>query len=93
MIQSRRYFCEIFYFQTLKKYIFKGGKATKVEEGAEVRGKKNRKKKKKQTVLKNFYAHQMKDEKIHHIQDLRKKFEEDKQKIAKMKADRKFRPF
>jgi len=27
------------------------------------------------------------------IQELRKKFEEDKLKIARMKADRKFRPF
>jgi len=56
------------------------------------RGKKNRRKKKK-LVLQNFYSHQVKEEKMDRIQELRKKFEEDKLKIAKMKADRKFRPF
>jgi len=55
--------------------------------------KKGRKKKNKTKELKNFYAHQMKDDKINQIKELRAKFEEDKQKIAKMKADRKFRPF
>jgi len=35
----------------------------------------------------------MKDEKLSRIQELRKKFEEDKQKITKMKMERKFRPF
>merc|ERR1712083_1187904 len=48
---------------------------------------------KKVTELKNFYAFQMKDEKLSRIQELRKKFEDDKQKINKMKMDRKFRPF
>ena len=71
-----------------------GGKAKKSDELNQVRGKKNRKKKKKKTTeLKNFYAHQIKDEKINHIKELRQKFEEDKAKVAKMKADRKFRPF
>ena len=36
-------------------------------------------KKKKKTEMKNFYAFQMKDEKLSRIQELRKKFEEDKQ--------------
>jgi len=58
-----------------------------------VRGNKSRRKKKTATTLKNFYAHQIKSDKIGHIEELRKKFEEDKQKIAKMKAGRKFRPF
>eukprot|EP00092_Neocalanus_flemingeri_P012816 GFUD01013809.1.p1 GENE.GFUD01013809.1~~GFUD01013809.1.p1 ORF type:complete len:275 (+),score=107.29 GFUD01013809.1:39-863(+) len=56
------------------------------------RGKKNRRKKKK-LVLQNFYSHQVKEDKMDRIQDLRKKFEEDKLKIAKMKSERKFRPF
>jgi len=56
------------------------------------RGKKNRRKKKK-LVLQNFYSHQVKEEKMDRIQELRKKFEEDKLKIAKMKSERKFRPF
>lgn len=50
-------------------------------------------KKKKKKELKNFYAFQMKDEKLSRIQELRKKFEDDKQKINKMKMERKFRPF
>jgi len=67
--------------------------AEKEKEEIEVRGKKNRRKKRKVVELKNFYSHQMKSEKIQQIQSLRAKFEEDKLKIAKMKADRKFRPF
>lgn len=56
------------------------------------RGKKNRRKKKK-VELTNFYSHQIKEDKMQNIRALREKFEEDKQKIAKMKQDRKFRPF
>jgi len=56
------------------------------------RGKKNRRKKKK-VELKNFYSHQIKEDKMSNIRALREKFEEDKQKIAKMKQERKFRPF
>ena len=63
---------------------------SKVSE--KMKGKKNRRKKKK-LELQNFYSHQLKEEKVNKIQLLRKKFEEDKLKIAKMKADRKFRPF
>merc|ERR1719209_1439268 len=67
-------------------------KVTKEQESERGRGKKNRRKKKK-LVLQNFYSHQVKEEKMDRIQELRKKFEEDKQKIAKMKSERKFRPF
>ncbi len=73
-----------------------GGKAKKIEDEKStdgVRGKKNRKKKKKTTQLKNFYSFQVKEDKMTHIKELRRKFEEDKLKIAKMKAERKFRPF
>ena len=66
--------------------------STKDQEKDRTRGKKNRRKKKKVT-LQNFYSHQVKEDKMDKIQELRKKFEEDKLKIAKMKADRKFRPF
>ena len=62
------------------------------EEEDRGRGKKNRRKKKK-LVLQNFYSHQVKEDKMDRIQELRKKFEEDKLKIAKMKSERKFRPF
>jgi len=63
-----------------------------ISEKEKAKGKKNRKKKKK-LVLQNFYSHQIKEDKLSRIQDLRNKFEEDKQKIAKMKSERKFRPF
>ena len=56
------------------------------------KSKKNRRKKKKLELV-NFYSHQIKEEKINKIQLLRKKFEHDKQKIAQMKSERKFRPF
>ena len=73
----------------------KAKKAAEREAAELLRGKKNRRQKKRKGggELKNFYVHQIKDEKIQQIQSLRAKFEEDKLKIAKMKADRKFRPF
>jgi ribosomal RNA-processing protein 7 len=48
---------------------------------------------KKQIELKNFYRFQMRDDKREKLGDLRKRFDEDKQKVAAMKADRKFKPF
>merc|ERR1712106_1166772 len=75
--------------KTAKK---KHSKATKADADDPKKDKKNRKKKKK-LVLQNFYSHQIKEDKLSRIKELRNKFEEDKQKIAKMKADRKFRPF
>ncbi|XP_038065255.1 ribosomal RNA-processing protein 7 homolog A-like [Patiria miniata] len=50
-------------------------------------------KKREKTELLNFYTFQMRESKREHIAELRKKFEEDKQKIAQMKAARKFKPF
>ncbi|XP_048755799.2 ribosomal RNA-processing protein 7 homolog A-like [Ostrea edulis] len=51
--------------------------------------------KRKQTEkeLRNFYAFQMRESKRDSIAELRKKFEEDKQRISLMKASRKFRPY
>jgi ribosomal RNA-processing protein 7 len=49
--------------------------------------------KKKGGELKNFYRYQMREEKREKLADLRKKFEEDKIKIASMKLARKFKPF
>jgi len=51
------------------------------------------KKKKKETELKNFYAHQMREAKREQLARLRTRFEEDKARIEKMKAARKFKPF
>ncbi|VDM36435.1 unnamed protein product [Toxocara canis] len=39
-----------------------------------------------------FYTFQLKQSKIKHLEELRKKFEEDKKKLALAKAARKFRP-
>lgn len=49
--------------------------------------------KRKNKELQNFYRHQIREEKREKLITLRKKFEEDKQKIAKMIAQRKFKPF
>ena len=77
-----------------KKQEKKPEKAKKAgeDEMKKGRGKKNRRKKKK-VELTNFYSHQIKEDKMNNIRALREKFEEDKQKIAKMKQERKFRPF
>lgn len=48
---------------------------------------------KKVTELKNFYRFQMREERRGKLDELRKKFEEDKEKVAAMKAQRKFKPF
>jgi ribosomal RNA-processing protein 7 len=48
---------------------------------------------KKQTELKGFYRFQIKEEKMRDLESLRKKFAEDKERVAKMKDQRKFKPF
>lgn len=50
-------------------------------------------KKKKQYDLKNFYRFQIKEQKVQELSMLRKKFEEDKARVAKMKLSRAFKPF
>jgi len=54
---------------------------------------KEERKKKKKYELTNFYRFQMKEEKKAKLLDLRKRFEEDKAKVATMKLNRKFKPF
>lgn len=51
------------------------------------------KKKREKKELLNFYAFQMRETKRQHIATLRKRFEEDKEKISLMRASRKFRPY
>lgn len=51
-----------------------------------------RRKKKKPELL-NFYRFQIRETKREFIANLRKKFEEDKKRIAEMKSARKFRPY
>jgi ribosomal RNA-processing protein 7 len=55
--------------------------------------KKRKRNKKPAKELKNFYRFQVREEKRERLADLRKKFEEDKARIARMKAQRKFKPF
>ncbi|CAG8728319.1 314_t:CDS:2 [Acaulospora morrowiae] len=47
----------------------------------------------KNKELVDFYRFQTRETKRNRLVDLRKKFEEDKQKIAKLKANRRFRPY
>jgi len=54
----------------------------------------NRIKEKEQKRQKdNFYRFQRTEKRQHHIEELRKRFEEDKKRIEKMRQGRKFRPF
>ncbi|XP_029446231.1 ribosomal RNA-processing protein 7 homolog A [Rhinatrema bivittatum] len=62
-------------------------------EVASLRALEREKRKRKRKELLNFYAWQHRESKREHIAQLRKKFEEDKQKIALMRAQRKFRPY
>jgi ribosomal RNA-processing protein 7 len=50
-------------------------------------------KKRKRKELDNFYKFQMRDAKLQRIEDLKSKFEGDKEKQLKMKQERKFKPF
>ena len=49
-------------------------------------------KKQKNKELRNFYKFQMKETKLKKLQELRDKFEADKEKQRKLIAERKFRP-
>ncbi|XP_018114236.1 ribosomal RNA-processing protein 7 homolog A isoform X1 [Xenopus laevis] len=62
-------------------------------EAVNIRVTEKEKRKRAQKELLNFYAWQHRESKREHLAELRKKFEEDKQKIALMRAQRKFRPY
>lgn len=51
------------------------------------------KRRKKQNELLNFYAFQQREGQREKVAELRKKFEQDKERVAEMKARRKFKPF
>lgn len=59
-------------------------------KGVEEQG---RKKKKKKGPVLNFYKHQQIQKKRDALADLRRKFEQDKERLAKQTATRKFNPF
>jgi ribosomal RNA-processing protein 7 len=48
---------------------------------------------KKLVELTNFYRFQMRENRQNKLMDLRKKFEQDREKVALLKAQRKFKPF
>ncbi|XP_077025185.1 ribosomal RNA-processing protein 7 homolog A [Tamandua tetradactyla] len=62
-------------------------------EAASLRVLEREKRKRARKELLNFYAWQHRETKMEHLAQLRKKFEEDKQRIELMRAQRKFRPY
>ncbi|KAM6913280.1 ribosomal RNA-processing protein 7 homolog A [Lycodopsis pacificus] len=76
--------------------VTRGPKGTKGRPHSEAANKRTLQKeirKKKRKELLNFYTWQHRNTQKEHIADLRKKFEEDKQKIALLRAQRQFRPY
>ncbi|XP_047427739.1 ribosomal RNA-processing protein 7 homolog A [Mugil cephalus] len=71
----------------------KGAKARPHSEAANQRALQKEMRKKKRKELMNFYTWQHRNTQKEHIAELRKKFEEDKQRIALLRAQRKFRPY
>ncbi|KAK5856676.1 hypothetical protein PBY51_008257 [Eleginops maclovinus] len=76
--------------------VTRGSKGTKARPHSEAANKKTLQKeirKKKRKELMNFYTWQHRNTQKEHIAELRKKFEEDKQRIALLRAQRKFKPY
>uniref|UniRef100_A0AAQ4QYZ8 Ribosomal RNA processing 7 homolog A n=1 Tax=Gasterosteus aculeatus aculeatus TaxID=481459 RepID=A0AAQ4QYZ8_GASAC len=71
----------------------KGTKARPHSEAANKRTLAKESRNRKRKELMNFYTWQHKNMQKDQIADLRKKFEEDKQRIALLRAQRKFRPY
>ncbi|XP_030671290.1 ribosomal RNA-processing protein 7 homolog A isoform X3 [Nomascus leucogenys] len=62
-------------------------------EAASLRVLERERRKRTRKELLNFYAWQHRESKMEHLAQLRKKFEEDKQRIELLRAQRKFRPY
>uniref|UniRef100_UPI0037E86565 ribosomal RNA-processing protein 7 homolog A n=1 Tax=Semicossyphus pulcher TaxID=241346 RepID=UPI0037E86565 len=76
--------------------VTRGQKGTKARPHSEAANQKTLRKemrKKKRKELMNFYTWQHRNTQKEHIAELRKKFEEDKQRIALLRAQRKFKPY
>ncbi|XP_059204480.1 ribosomal RNA-processing protein 7 homolog A [Centropristis striata] len=76
--------------------VTRGPKGAKGRPHSEVANKKTLEKemrKKKRKELMNFYTWQHRNTQKEHIAELRKKFEEDKQRISLLRAQRKFKPY
>ncbi|XP_051572516.1 ribosomal RNA-processing protein 7 homolog A [Myxocyprinus asiaticus] len=76
--------------------VTKGGRGAKARPHSEMANerllKKENKKRERKELL-NFYSWQHRNTQREHIAELRRKFEEDKQRIALLRAQRKFRPY
>jgi ribosomal RNA-processing protein 7 len=73
-------------------------KKRKITDSEDVSSHKSRsasgkKKQKKHTELTNFYHYQLKQQRVQDLDNLRKKFAEDKEKVSRLKEQRKFKPF
>ncbi|XP_043091699.1 ribosomal RNA-processing protein 7 homolog A [Puntigrus tetrazona] len=76
--------------------VTKGSRGVKVRPHSETANERTLQKeqgKKERKELLNFYTWQHRNTQKEHIAELRKKFEEDKQRIAVLRAQRKFRPY
>ncbi|XP_035258541.1 ribosomal RNA-processing protein 7 homolog A [Anguilla anguilla] len=71
----------------------RGSKARPHSEAANQKALQRESRKKKRKELLNFYTWQHRNTQREHIAELRKKFEEDKQRIAVLRAQRKFKPY
>jgi ribosomal RNA-processing protein 7 len=70
----------------------KRAKTDEADGGEQGEGDGGKKKKKKSTELQDFYHFQQHERKREHLHKLRQRFEQDKARIAVMKAQRRFRP-
>ncbi|KAF3846784.1 hypothetical protein F7725_003862 [Dissostichus mawsoni] len=73
--------------------VTRGTKARPHSEAANKKTLQKEIRKKKRKELMNFYTWQHRNTQKEHIAELRKKFEEDKQRIALLRAQRKFKPY
>ncbi|KAI0652501.1 ribosomal RNA-processing protein 7-domain-containing protein [Trametes meyenii] len=81
------------YGKTLGGEVGVASKQFQVEQAGGGSGKRRRKDKKEKKEKEAFYAFQIHEKKRREIIDLKKKFEEDKAKIEKLKESRKFKPY
>lgn len=78
-----------------RKRLADGAVDAEAAEGKRGAGAPRARKKKKSAdkELKNFYRFQIRQDKMQELHRLRQKFQEDREKVAKLKETRKFRPF
>lgn len=67
--------------------VAKGGKTMPEETGIST------KKRKKERELQNFYRFQLKEARKEEIADLRRRFDQDKEKVKALRGKRKFKPY